>query len=106
MPTLSKADQRHRVSQNDARRRKEVALARLREMEADEKAKKLVPADAVKDAWVKILTAVKKGVLRLPDKLAAQLAATSDPKEARAILLSECEAVLKDAHEEILTTAR
>ena len=37
MPKLSKADQVVRVFQNEARRRKEVALARIREVEADEK---------------------------------------------------------------------
>ena len=38
MPKLTKADKQAKISANEARRRKEVALARLREMEADEKA--------------------------------------------------------------------
>ena len=89
MPRLSKADQRAKISATEARRRKEVAPARLREMEADEKAGRLIRADVVKDTWVKILAAVKAGVLRLPDKLAPQVAAAMDAQEARAILLSE-----------------
>jgi hypothetical protein len=101
MPKLSKADRKAKVSANEARRRKEVALARLREMEADEKAGKLIPAASVTDAWVKILGAVKAGVLRLPDKLAPQLAATADALEVRAILSSECEIILKDLHAEL-----
>jgi hypothetical protein len=106
MPKLSKADQRRKVSANEARRRKEVALARLREMEADEKAGKLIRAELVKDTWTKILAAVKAGVLRLPDKLAPQMAAVSDAPEARKILKGECEAILKGLHEEIQYSAR
>ena len=41
MPHLSRSDKRAKVSLNEARRRKEIALARIREMEADEKAGKL-----------------------------------------------------------------
>jgi hypothetical protein len=106
MPRLSKSDQRAKVSQNEARRRKEVALARLREMEADEKAGKLISADQVKDTWAKILGAVKTAVLRMPDKLAPQLAAVSDVREARAALLVECEAVLKGLHDQVTDSAR
>ena len=105
MPRLSKADQRAKISQNEARRRKEVALARLREMEADQKAGKLIAADQVRDAWVKILAAIKTGVLRMPDKLAPQMAAVSDAREARAVLLAECESVLKVLHDDIDYTA-
>jgi len=106
MPRLSKADQRRKVSANEARRRKEVALARLREMEADERAGKLIAAALVTDAWVKILGAVKAGVLWLPDKLAPAMAAAADAREARAILKTECEAILKGLHEEISYSAR
>ncbi len=106
MPKLSRAYQARKVSANEARRRKEVALARLREMEADEKAGKLIATDRVKDAWVKILSAVKTAVLRMPDKLAPQMATISDACEARAALLAECEAVLKGLHDEIEYTAR
>jgi len=37
MPKISKSDEGAKISQNEARRRKEVALARLREMETDER---------------------------------------------------------------------
>ena len=105
MPKLSKADQRRKISVTEAHRRKEIALARLREMEVNEKAGKLIRADAVRDAWVKILAAVKAGVLRLPDKLAPQMAAVSDTREAQKILKGECEAILKGLHDEIAYTA-
>ena len=106
MPKLSKSDQQARVSQNEARRRKEVALARLREMEADQRAGRLIASEDVKDAWVKILTATKTGILRLPDKLTSVLAATSDVREARALLMNECESVLKELHDELRYTDR
>ena len=106
MPNLSRADRQAKTSTNEARRRKEVALARLREMESDEKAGKLISADRVKNVWVKVLATVKAGVLRMPDKLAPQMAAVSDAREARAALLVECEAVLKGLHDEITYTAR
>ena len=58
IPRLSLADQRRKVSTNEAPRRKKAALARLREMGADEKAGKLTAAERVKDTWAKILSAV------------------------------------------------
>jgi hypothetical protein len=73
MPKLSKRDQHAKVSQNEARRRKEVALARLREMEADERAAKLIRADLGADNWVKIVAAIKAVLLRMPDNHARQL---------------------------------
>lgn len=106
MPKLSKTDKRVKVSANEARRRKEVALAGLRELELSQKAGKLIRADRARDAWAKIAGAIKAAVLRMPDKLAPQLAAATDTREARALLLAECEAVLKGLHEEIDYSAR
>jgi hypothetical protein len=40
----------------------------------------------------------------MPDKLAPQMAATADAREARTILLTECEAILKELHDELLHT--
>ena len=51
-------------------------------MEADERAGKLIGAALVTDAWVKILSAIKTGVLWMPDNLAPQLAAADDAREA------------------------
>ena len=101
MPKLSKADQAAKVSATEARRRKELALARLREMEVAQKAGLLLPASEVRDRWVTILAAVKTAVLRLPDKLAPQMAAAADVREAHAILVAECEAILRDRSDDI-----
>jgi hypothetical protein len=77
-----RSDKRSKISATEARRRKEVALARLREMEADERAGKLIASERIKDAWVKILSAINTGVLRMPDNLAPQLAAAGDARQA------------------------
>jgi hypothetical protein len=65
VPNLSKADRAAQVSANEARRRKEVALARLREMEVAEKARMLLPADEVRTAWVQVGGKIKDAVLRI-----------------------------------------
>jgi hypothetical protein len=74
-PKLSKADYRAKISQNEARRRKEVALATIREMEAAEKAGRLIPADQVEAAWAEIRNKIKGAVLRIPVNCAAKVAA-------------------------------
>lgn len=101
MPKLSKADQAAKISATEARRRKEVALARLREMEVAQKAGLLLSASDVRDRWVTILAAVKTAVLRMPDKLAPQMAAAADVREAHTILAGECEAILRELSDDI-----
>jgi hypothetical protein len=101
MPKLSKADQAAKVSATEARRRKELALARLRELELAQKAGMLLPASEVRDRWVTILTAIKTAVLRLPDKLAPQTVAAADVREAHTILAAECEAILRELSDDI-----
>ncbi|MFN7918909.1 MAG: hypothetical protein U0Q16_02360 [Bryobacteraceae bacterium] len=89
------------VSEAEARRRKEVALARIRELELAEKEGALLPKVAVRDAWVKVLSTIRTGILRLPDKCAQELAGAATPGEVRDILLRECEAVLKGVSHDI-----
>jgi hypothetical protein len=101
MPKLSKSDQAAKVSATEARRRKEFALARLRELELAQKAGLLLPASDVRDRWVNILTAIKTAVLRMPDKLAPQMAAAADVREAHTILAAECETILRELSDDI-----
>ncbi len=101
MPKLSKADQAAKISETEARRRKEVALAELRELELRQRKGELLAASDVRDKWVTILTAVKTAVLRMPDKLAPQMAAAADVREAHAILVAECEALLRGLSDDI-----
>lgn len=102
MPNLSKADKVARVSATEARRRKEVALARLREMEVAEKAGQLWPAEQVRSLWVQVAGKIRDAVLRIPDKCAPAVTAAADAREGRAILAAECEAILKTLHDNIL----
>jgi hypothetical protein len=106
MPTLSKKDKAAQCSQNEARRRKEVALAEIRELEAAEKSGRMVPVDQVEAAWGDIRAKIKGAVLRLPDKCAPQVAAISDPHEVRAALLTECEAILRNLSDDIHASAQ
>jgi len=57
MPKLSDSDKRAKVSQNEARRRKELALAEIREMEA--KAGRMIAVAEVDAAWSDIRTKIK-----------------------------------------------
>lgn len=77
MPKLSKADQEAKISTNEARRRKEVALAHLREMEAAQRAGMLLVASEVRKTWAEGFSALKDRILILPDRLAARLALRS-----------------------------
>lgn len=102
MPNFSKADKAAEISASEARRRKEVALARLREMEVAQRARLLLPAEEVRTAWVEVGGKIKDAVLRIPDKLAPAVAAAADVREVRAILLAECESILRTLHDDIL----
>ena len=95
MPNLSRADKSAKVSANEARRRKEVALARLREIEVAERTRQLLSAAEVRSAWVTVAGKIRDAVLRIPDKCAPAVTAAADVMEARAILAAECEAILK-----------
>jgi hypothetical protein len=97
MPTLSKANQRARESQNEARRRKEVALADMREMEAEELRKTLLPASDVRRVWGERLSALKDRFLALPDRLGARLVGQPEP-DIRKILRTEIEECLRGAY--------
>lgn len=101
MPKLSKADERAKVSANEARRRKEVALAEIREAEAAEKVGRALPADQVEAAWSEIRTKIKTAVLRIPVQCAAKVAAVTDPREVRAVLQAECESILRELANDI-----
>jgi hypothetical protein len=105
MPKLSKSDQGAKVSQNEARRRKEVALACIREMEAAEKAGRMIAVDQVDAAWSDIRAKIKGAVLRIPVNCAAKVAAISDAREVRAVLAAECETILRELSHEIRTGA-
>ena len=83
---------------SDAQRRKESALADLRELELAEKRRDLVPAAEMKEAWVSICVKVKSAILGMPDKLAPSIVGLPDPMTAKSILIRECETILHTLH--------
>ena len=97
MPKLSKADLAAKVSATEARRRKEVALAELREMEAAQRAGALLLAVDVRKTWAAGLAALRDRILTLPDRLAARLAHRQEA-EVRAVLRDELEGCLRGIH--------
>ena len=101
MPRLSKAEQRVSVSANAVRLRKETALAEVRELEAAERAGRVIPADRVIQTWAAILGAVKAAVLGIPDRCALAVSSAKDPRAARAVLATECEAILRNLSDDV-----
>jgi hypothetical protein len=97
MPKLSKADERTKISANEARRRKEVALAELRELERDRVKGKLLPAADVEKVWSENLACIRDRMLMLPDRLAARLAGR-DESFIRQQMRTEIEEALRNAH--------
>jgi hypothetical protein len=86
MPTLSKTDCRARVSQNEARRRKEMALCELRELDVAERKHNLIAADQVWDAWNKDVGNVRGAVVRIPTSAPAAAANTAGRKCLRSFV--------------------
>jgi len=95
LPKRSKADQAAKISADEARRRKEVALAELRELEAAERKGLLLRRDDVERTWAETAAMLRDAVLRIPDMAAPQLVGVRDGAEARAVLSDICDAVLR-----------
>jgi hypothetical protein len=78
----------------NAQRRKEIALADLREIEVKQKRGELIPAAEVEVEWATVCTTIRDGMLSLPSKLSDRLAPITNPQEIGAILRSEIRAEL------------
>lgn len=104
MPKLSKADTVAKVSANEARRSKEEALARLRWLEVAKAEGTVFEAAAVRSELAAMHKQIRDGFLRLPDKLARQLAAASDPREVRDTMAAEVKAILANLSDELRVT--
>lgn len=86
---------------SDAQRRKESALANLRELEHRQKIYELVSVDEQAKVWAGVAQTVRDGFLALPELLAPELAALTDPRQVRDRLDSELRAVLANLPERI-----
>ncbi len=104
MPKLSKADQDAKVSQNEARRRKEVALARLRELEVAEREGRMLPADAIEDRWLKVAAAINAALDRIPPRCAQGVQAARDVRDAERILAAEIRTIRTELSDALRTT--
>jgi len=80
---------------NQSRAIKEAYLARLAKLEFEERSGALVSADEVKNEAFKTARVVRDSILNLPDRLAAQLAAETDPVAVHLILSEELRKALE-----------
>lgn len=74
----------------------EVERGKLLELRAKAESGQLVPADVVKVAAFRKARIVRDGLLNLPDRLAAVLAAESDPAKVHDLLTREIRLILEE----------
>jgi len=75
---------------------REAYAARLAKLDYEERTGRLVATEEVKVGWFNILRVLRDRILNLPDRLAAVLAAETDPSEVRTILMAEHRSLLAD----------
>jgi hypothetical protein len=94
---LADIESQHDAGENffNAQRRKEIALANLRELEEKLKCGSLIEVDAVRVEWGKHISAVKNSLLLLPSKLAPKLASSTE--------VLKCQHLLDKALRDVLT---
>lgn len=78
----------------DAQKRKESAVADIREMEAQQKAGELVDVTVVEAQWTEIATAIRDSLLGLPLKISGKLAGLQDQREIERYLKTSFRAEL------------
>lgn len=101
MPKLSAADQAAKVSTTEARRRKEVALARLRELEVAEREGKLIAAEAVESRWRAIAGKIGQALDRIPSRCAQAAHAARDQREAEKAIAAEVRTIRRELSDEL-----
>jgi hypothetical protein len=79
-----------------ARAYKESFLARLAKMDYEERAGKLVSRDETKVAAFNRYRTFRDGMLNIPDRLAAVLAAETDPRRTHELLSTEIRKALTE----------
>jgi hypothetical protein len=80
---------------NDSRARREHYLAEKARLEAMQGRGELVPASDVKAEAFALARSVRDGMLRVPDRLAPLLAATTDARETHRLLTEEIRVALR-----------
>jgi hypothetical protein len=85
---------------NQSRAIKEAYLARLAKLEFEERSGQLVRADDVKNEAFKSARVVRDSILNVPDRIAAQLAAETEPGAIHIILTEELRKALEGLQRE------
>jgi hypothetical protein len=80
---------------------REAYAARLAKLDYEERSGALVRTDRVKVGWFNALRVVRDRILNLPDRLAPLLAAESDERRVREMLVVELRTVLADVAGEV-----
>jgi phage terminase Nu1 subunit (DNA packaging protein) len=73
MPKLSKVDELRKVSATEALRRKNVALAGLRELELQKKRGEVLDAQEVRFSWTEVGSAFRNTLLSFPSRVCNRL---------------------------------
>ena len=79
----------------EARRAKAVYQAERERLAVMREKGELVPAQAVKQRWFEHGRAIRDNLMSIPDRIASQLAATTDTKEAHRLLSQEITGALR-----------
>ena len=74
----------------------EIERGKLLEVRAKEQLSKLVDADEMKAVAFNKARVVRDGLLNIPDRIAAVLAAETDPRKVHQILTAEIRTVLEE----------
>ena len=96
---MARASKGAMATESESRRRKEKALADLRELEVGEKKGKLVAKAEVQSFWSERCANIRDAFLNMPDRLAARLAGKHEA-EIRVALRDEIEEALRSLHAE------
>lgn len=84
-----------------ANRRKEIALANLREIDEAERRAELVDVGKMEQAWSGVGQTIRDALLGLPDKMTPTLAALTDKKQIRSYLMESLRQALTALPDEI-----
>lgn len=84
------------ISKAEAERRKEIALAKLREMEVDRERQRVVPVDEVAAMVVAEYAKVRTRLIGLPAKVASRAAVMKSAAEIQAMIADEVTEALKE----------
>ena len=84
------------VTKAEAERRKEIALAKLREMEVDRERQRVVPVDEVAALVVAEYAKVRTRLISLPAKVASRAAVMKSAAEIQALIATEVTQALEE----------